>query len=208
MIRGLEIGFDPTTNIMWTYRVIHIEWVGNQPLGLKLVFKPKGSLCRFIHSFSHLRETAKVFSHLSLGFQEGSFVWIVVEGGAIPLRLSVRQGGFGAHTRLGNEDLPTQIRYSSTLESSDRINGSLVGLIKGRKFCFSVVYVHLIAIETLTDLSCNIELRQLYIMLHFFLNLSGIWKYSWKPCYLVLIIVSMNLFDQLVIVTCDPVMEG
>ena len=52
MIRGLEIGFfEPATNIMWTYKVTHIEWAGNQPLGLKLVFKPKGSLCGFIHSF-------------------------------------------------------------------------------------------------------------------------------------------------------------
>ena len=37
--------------IMWTYRVTHIEWAENQPLGLKLVFKPKGSICGFIHSF-------------------------------------------------------------------------------------------------------------------------------------------------------------
>ena len=29
-----------------------------------------------------------------------------------------------------------------------------------------------------------------------------------KPYYSVLITVSMNLFDQLVIITCDPVMEG
>ena len=33
------------------HKVTHIEWAGNQPLVLKFVFKPKGSLCEFIHSF-------------------------------------------------------------------------------------------------------------------------------------------------------------
>ena len=39
-------------------------------------------------------------------------------------------------------------------------------------------------------------------------ELKGDWNYLWKPFYLVLITVSMNLFDQLVIVVCDPVIEG
>ena len=60
----------------------------------------------------------------------------------------------------------------------------------------------------IVDLSCNIELGSLYIKLHLCLNLSGIWKYFWNPFYSVLITVSMNLFDQLVIVTCDSIMEG
>ena len=46
-------------------------------------------------------------------------MWIAVEGGAIPLRLSVRQGGFDAHTRLWNKDLLARIRYSSIPESFD-----------------------------------------------------------------------------------------
>ena len=57
-------------------------------------------------------------------------------------------------------------------------------------------------------MSYNIELGSLKIKLHFCLNLSGIWKFFLKPFYSVLITVAMNLFDQLVIVTCDPVMEG
>ena len=65
MIHGLEMGFEPTVNIMWTYKVTHIEWAGNQPLGLKLVFKPKGSLCVLINSFSRLRVVAKVFVRLN-----------------------------------------------------------------------------------------------------------------------------------------------
>ena len=40
---GLKLGFKPTANIMWTYRVTHLEWARNQPMGLKLVFKHKGS---------------------------------------------------------------------------------------------------------------------------------------------------------------------
>ena len=48
-------------------------------------------------------------------------MWIAVEGGAIPLRLSVRQGEFDAHTRLWNKDHLVRIRYSSIPESSDRM---------------------------------------------------------------------------------------
>ena len=73
MIYGLEMGFESTANIMWTYRVTHIEWAGNQSLGLKLVFKPKGSLCGLSNSSSRLRVTVRVFvklnqvlAHLSL----------------------------------------------------------------------------------------------------------------------------------------------
>ena len=31
------------------------------------------------------------------------------------------------------------------------------------------------------DTRCNIELGSLYIKLHLCLNLSGIWKFFWKP---------------------------
>ena len=60
----------------------------------------------------------------------------------------------------------------------------------------------------IVDLSYNFELGSLYIKLHLCLNLNGIWKYLWKPLYSVLITPSMNLLNQLVIVICDPVMEG
>ena len=64
---GSKWDFESTTNIMWTYRVTHIEWAENQPLGFKLVLKPKGSLCRFIHYFSHLREAARGFRETQPG---------------------------------------------------------------------------------------------------------------------------------------------
>ena len=44
--------------------------------------------------------------------------------------------------------------------------------------------------------------------LHFYLNLSEIWSHLWNSVYSFLITFSMNLFDQLVIINCDPVMEG
>ena len=65
MIRGLELGFEPTANIMWTYKVTHIEWAENQPLSLKLVFKPKGSLFRLINLFPRLRVATRVFVRLN-----------------------------------------------------------------------------------------------------------------------------------------------
>ena len=37
------------------------------------------------------------------------------------LRLSVRQGGFDAHTMMRNKDRPAIIRYSSIPESSNHI---------------------------------------------------------------------------------------
>ena len=40
------------------------------------------------------------------------------------------------------------------------------------------------------------------------MNLSGYCKYLWNPFHSILIIVSMNLVDQLVILICDPAMEG
>ena len=59
---GSKWAFELTANIMWTYRVTHIEWAGNQPLGLKLVFKnPRDPYADgFIH-FSQLREGARGF---------------------------------------------------------------------------------------------------------------------------------------------------
>ena len=137
----------------------HTHRVGRKPtLGLKLVFKRNGSLCDFIHSFSRLRETARVFvrlnsvsvlTHLFLShFQESSFMWIAVEGGAILLRLSVRRG-FNAHTRLRNKDLPTRIRYSLIPKSSDWITW-IPGPVRKWRFFFSTVYVCLNAIINLT----------------------------------------------------------
>ena len=72
---GSKWVFEPTANIMWIYRVTHIEWVGNQPLDLKLVFKPKGSLCDFIHLFSRLREVARVFVRLNPMTAHSFFSW-------------------------------------------------------------------------------------------------------------------------------------
>ena len=66
MINGLEMGFNLTANIMWTYKVTHIEWAGNQSLGLKLVFKPTRSLCELINLFPHLRVAARVVMRLNL----------------------------------------------------------------------------------------------------------------------------------------------
>ena len=57
-------------------------------------------------------------------------------------------------------------------------------------------------------LSYNIKLGSFYIKIHCCLNLSGDWKYFSKPFCSVLITVAMNLVDQLVIVSCDPIMEG
>ena len=50
------------------------------------------------------------------------------------------------------------------------------------------------------------ELRSLYIEFYFCLNSSGIWKFFFEYTLFSLITISMNLFDQLVIVICDPVM--
>ena len=68
-------------------------------------------------------------------------MWIAVEGGAIPLLLSVRQGGFNAHMRLRNKDLLALIRYSSILESSDGITWIPGQVRKGENFNFSAMYV-------------------------------------------------------------------
>ena len=68
-------------------------------------------------------------------------MWIVVEGEVIPLRLSIQQGGFDAHTRLKNKDLLARIRYSSIPESSNRITWIPGRVRKGEIFNFSAVYV-------------------------------------------------------------------
>ena len=34
MICELEIGFELTTNVMWTYRVAHLNWARYRALGL------------------------------------------------------------------------------------------------------------------------------------------------------------------------------
>ena len=52
------------------------------------------------------------------------------------------------------------------------------------------------------------ELRSLYIEFHLCLNSSGIWEFFLESNLFSLNTISMNLFDQLVIVICDPVIEG
>ena len=84
-------------------------------------------------------------------------MWIAVEGGAIPLHLSVRQGGFDAHTRLRNKDLVMRIRYSSIPESSYQITWIPGWVRKGEIFNFFVVYVRLISIRNPTDSTKTIE---------------------------------------------------
>ena len=34
MVCGLRIGFESTTSVMWTYKVLHLEWARNQAVGL------------------------------------------------------------------------------------------------------------------------------------------------------------------------------
>ena len=52
------------------------------------------------------------------------------------LCLLVRQGGFDAHMTLHNKDLPARIRYSSILESFDRITWIPSRVRKRRNFNF------------------------------------------------------------------------
>ena len=51
------------------------------------------------------------------------------------------------------------------------------------------------------------DLKSLYIKFHFCLNVRGIWKIFMKSSLFNLMTISMNLFDQLVIVICDPIMK-
>ena len=45
--------------------------------------------------------------------------------------------------------------------------------------------------------------------LKFCLNLNGIWEFFWTLFFFsVLMTISMNLFNQLVIVICDPYLRG
>ena len=44
--------------------------------------------------------------------------------------------------------------------------------------------------------------------LKFYLNLNEIWEFLWNSFFSVLITISMNLLDQLVIVICDPDLRG
>ena len=44
--------------------------------------------------------------------------------------------------------------------------------------------------------------------LKFYLNLNEIWEFLWNLLFSVLITISMNLLDQLVIVICDPDLRG
>ena len=87
---------------------------------------------------------------VSLGFRRRLVLVDCCRGWSDLLCLSVRQGGFDAHTTLRNKDLPVRIRYSSFLESSDQITGSLIRLEKGENFNFSTMYVCLIASRNLT----------------------------------------------------------
>ena len=45
--------------------------------------------------------------------------------------------------------------------------------------------------------------------LNLYLNFNGIWEFFWNSIFFLdFITVSMNLFDQLVIVICDPDLRG
>ena len=52
------------------------------------------------------------------------------------------------------------------------------------------------------------ELRSLYIEFHLCLNSRGILNFFFQSTLFNLITISMNLFNQLVIVIRDPIMEG
>ena len=51
------------------------------------------------------------------------------------------------------------------------------------------------------------ELKSLYIEFHLCLNLIGFWKFLWSSV-IQFVTISMNLFYQVVIVICDPIMKG
>ena len=75
-------------------------------------------------------------------------------------------------------------------------------------FSFIIFFLFFYLFRTrVVDPRWNEELRSLYIKFHLCLNSSGIWKFFLNSFYLVLLTVSMNLFDQLVIDICDLVME-
>ena len=115
---------------------------------------------RFIH-FLQLREAGRGFREtqpgartlVSLGFRRRLARVDNCRGWSDLLRLSIRQGGFDAHTTPRNKDLPARIRYSSIPESSDRITWILGRVRKGKIFNFSVVYVCLIASRNPTTTS-------------------------------------------------------
>ena len=48
----------------------------------------------------------------------------------------------------------------------------------------------------------------MYFKLLFCLNFNGIWEFSGIHLSSILITISMNLSDQLVIVICDPDLNG
>ena len=58
------------------------------------------------------------------------------------------------------------------------------------------------------DLRRDFELNSLCIKFHFCLNSSGVWIFFFGINFFNLISISMNLFDPLVIVICNPVMKG
>ena len=92
--------------------------------------------------FSQLKEPARGFHEtqpgastlVSLGFRRRIVRVDSCRGWSDLLRLSVRQGGFDAHTTLWNKDLPTRIRYSSIPESFDRITWIPSRVRKRRNF--------------------------------------------------------------------------
>ena len=70
-------------------------------------------------------------------------------------------------------------------------------------FLFLLLYSIFVRIKVV-DLTCNIELGSLKNKFHLCLNIKETRNIYGKPFSLV----SINLFNQLVIVICDPVMEG
>ena len=91
--------------------------------------------------FSQLREAARGFrgtqpgasTLISLGFQRRLIRVDSCRGWSGLLHLSVRQGGFDAHTTLWNKDLPVIIRYSSIPKSSYRITW-ILGRVRKRQY--------------------------------------------------------------------------
>ena len=94
--------------------------------------------------FSQLREATRGFHEtqpgastlVSLGFRRRLVLMDSCRGWSDLLCLSVRQGGFDAHTTLWHKDLPVRIRYYSIIESSDRITWIPSRVRKRRNFLF------------------------------------------------------------------------
>ena len=70
-------------------------------------------------------------------------------------------------------------------------------------FFFDFSFVRILVV----DLSCNIQLVFFVYQVPFIFELKGNMETFMEPFSSVLITITMNLFNQLVIVVCDLVME-